>query len=154
MTPQTARAPLGERAKFKRPAARGTNVSVVGALGPDGVVAFDAKDGAYDGERFLMFLTNKLIPQLRDGDVVFMDNIRFHRIAAVRDAIEATGARLEFLPPYSPEMNPIEEVWSFFKNFMRRAAARDLSSEALVRALGAITSDLARAFIKHAGCSA
>lgn len=125
-------------------------------MAPDGVIAFDARDGAYDGERFMMFLTNKLVPQLRDGDIVFMDNVRFHRIEDVRSAIESTGAKLEYLPPYSPDLNPIEEAWSVFKNLMRRSAARDLSSlvDALVKAMGSISSEHARAFIKHAGYSA
>lgn len=156
MTSLLGRAPRGQRARFKRPAARGTNVSVVGALSGDGIIAFDAKDGAYDGARFMMFLTNKLVPQLRSGDVVFMDNVRFHRIADVRTAIEATGATLEYLPPYSPELNPIEEAWSFFKNWMRRAAARDLSTlvDVLVQAMGSLSKAHASAFIKHAGYSA
>lgn len=153
MTPTRARAPVGERAVCKRPAARGTNVSVVGALSADGIVAFDAKDGAYDGERFLLFLESKLIPKLRPGDVVLMDNVRFHRIAAVPALIEATGARVLYLPPYSPELNPIEEAWSVFKHRMRLASARTLLDlvDALISSMAAITSNLAQAFIKHAG---
>jgi transposase len=156
MSPFMARAPAGERARFKRPAARGTNVSVVGALSADGILAFGARDGAYDGPRFMAFINEKLVPQLREGDVVLMDNVRFHLIAEVAAAIEATGASVMYLPPYSPELNPIEEAWSLFKNAMRRAAARDLSSliDALVRSMESITAEVASAFIKHAGYAA
>jgi transposase len=85
-----------------------------------------------------------------------MDNVRFHRIAEVSAAIEAAGAKVMYLPPYSPVLNPIEEAWSLFKNAMRRAAARDLSSliDALVRSMAAVTADCARGFIKHAGYAA
>lgn len=153
MSPLYARAPVGDRAVCRRPAARGSNISIVGALDAAGIVAFDARDGAYDGERFIMFLECKLIPKLRDGDIVFMDNVRFHKVDGIREKIEATGAKLHYLPPYSPEMNPIEEVWSFFKNLMRRASARNLSNlvDALVTAMVAVTRELAGAFFTHAG---
>ena len=153
MSPLYARAPIGERAVCRRPAARGSNISVVGALHAGGVIAFDARDGAYDGERFLMFLENKLIPKLRKGDIVFMDNVRFHKVDGIRESIEATGAELHYLPPYSPEMNPIEEVWSFFKNLMRKAAARNVPKlvDALMSAMVAVTREIAGAFFTHAG---
>jgi len=153
MTPLWARAPVGQRAVFKRPGNRGGNISVVGALAADGVVAYHAVYGAFDTERFEDFIVRKLAPKLGARDVVFMDNVRFHKDERIRTAIEKTGAKLKFLPRYSPEMNPIEEVWSFFKNLMRRAAARDVPNlvDALIRAMRAVTSDLAKAFIMHAG---
>jgi transposase len=153
MSPLFARAPVGKRAVCKRPAARGSNISVVGALHAGGILAFDARDGAYDGERLMSFLENKLIPKLGDGDVVFMDNARIHKVDGIRERIEATGAKLHYLPPYSPEMNPIEEVWSFFKNLIRKAAARNIPDlvDALVNAMAAVTSGLAGAFFTHAG---
>jgi transposase len=148
-----ARAPIGERAVCKRPANDGGNISVVGALAADGIVAYHAVYGAMDTERFEDFVVRKLAPKLGARDIVLMDNVRFHKAECIRAAIEKTGAKLQFLPPYSPELNPIEEVWSFFKNLMRKAAARDVPNlvDALVRTMQAITGDLAKAFIKHAG---
>lgn len=153
MSPLWARAPVGERAVYKRPGNKGGNISVVGALAADGVIAYHARDGAFDTERFEDFIVRKLAPKLGARDIVFMDNVRFHKDERIRAAIEKTGAKLKFLPRYSPEMNPIEEVWSFFKNLMRQAAARDIPNlvDALVRAMAAITGDLAKAFITHAG---
>ena len=153
MSPLWARAPIGERAVCKRPGNDGGNISVVGALAAEGVIAYHAVYGAMDTERFEDFIVRKLAPKLGARDIVFMDNVRFHKADCVRAAITKTGAKLVFLPPYSPEMNPIEEVWSFFKDLMRKAAARDVPNlvDALVRAMQAITSDLAKAFIKHAG---
>jgi transposase len=153
MSPLWARAPIGERAVCKRPGNDGGNISVVGALAAEGVIAYHAVYGAMDTERFEDFIVRKLAPKLGARDTVFMDNVRFHKADCIRAAIEKTGAKLVFIPPYSPEMNPIEEVWSFFKDLMRKAAARDVPTlvDALVRAMQAITTDLAKAFIKHAG---
>jgi putative transposase len=153
MSPLWARAPVGQRAVYKRPANHGGNVTVVGALAAEGVIAYHAVAGAMNAERFEDFVDRKLAPKLGARDIVFMDNVQFHKAESVRTKIEATGAKLVFLPRYSPEMNPIEEVWSFFKNLMRKAAARDLPNlvDSLVRAMREVTADLAAAFIKHAG---
>lgn len=153
MSPFLARAPIGQRAYCKRPAHHGGNVTIVGALAADGMLAYQAVRGAMNTERFEAFVIEKLVPKLGARDVVFMDNVAFHKVDSVRNAIEKTGARLVFLPPYSPELNPIEEVWSFFKNRMRRAAARDVPDliDALVTSMRAVTAEVAGAFIKHAG---
>lgn len=126
MSPLWARAPIGERAVCKRPANTGGNVSVVGALAAEGIIAYHALYGAMDTERFEDFIVRKLAPKLGARDIVFMDNVEFHKADCIRAAIEKTGAKVVFLPPYSPEMNPIEEGWWFFKDLMRKAAARDV----------------------------
>lgn len=150
MSPLYARARKGKRAYFKRPAARGSNISVIGALRLDGMLCFNAMDGALTGERFLLFLEHKLGPFLRAGDVVFLDNLRAHHVDGVRQLIESRGATLMYLPPYSPQMNPIEEAWSMFKAALRRASARTICDlvDALKAAMKAIGPLVATGFFK------
>lgn len=126
MTPRRARAPSGLRAVSVVPYTRAKNVSVLTAMRTDGVVAWNAYDGAVNEERFVAFVEDKLVPTLRPGDVVVLDNVQFHRADAVRVAIEARGARLEFIPPYHPELNANEELFSFFKSLLRRQKPRTI----------------------------
>jgi transposase len=91
-------------------------------------------DGAINGELFLAYVEQVLVPTLKPGDVVIMDNLRVHKIAGVREAIEAAGARLLFIPPYSPDLNPIEMAFSKLKALLRAKAIR--TAEALWKALG------------------
>lgn len=153
MSPLYARARKGKRAYFKRPAARGSNISVIGALRLDGMLCFNAMDGALTGERFLLFLEHKLGPFLRASDVVILDNLRAHHVDGVRQLIESRGATLMYLPPYSPQMNPIEEAWSMFKAALRRASARTICDlvDALKAAMKEIGPMVATGFFKHAG---
>ena len=93
-------------------------------------------DGPVNGDIFRTYVEQVLVPTLRPGDVVVMDNLGSHKSQAVRQAIRAAGAHLLFLPPYSPDLNPIEQAFAKLKHWMRRAAAR--SRETLWRAVGAI----------------
>lgn len=83
-------------------------------------------DGPMDGECFLAYVSQVLVPELTPGDVVVMDNLPAHKVAGVRHAIEAAGARLLYLPPYSPDFNPIEQAFSKLKAILRKAAARTI----------------------------
>jgi len=85
-------------------------------------------DGAMDGPSFLAYVEQVLAPTLHKGDIVFMDNLRAHKIVGVRESIEATGAELEYLPAYSPDLNPIEQAFSKLKAALRKGAARKVNA--------------------------
>src|ERR1700710_2658752 len=113
----------------------------VGALRCDGLTAPLVIDGAINGELFLAYVEQVLVPTLKPGDIVIMDNLRVHKLAGVREAIEAADARLLFIPPYGPDLNPIELAFSKLKALLRAKAIR--TAEALWSALG----DLCDSFI-------
>ena len=83
-------------------------------------------DGSMDGEAFLVYVRTVLCPTLHRGDIVIADNLRSHKVAGVRDAIEGAGATLRYLPPYSPDLNPIEKLFSKLKTLLRKAAKRSV----------------------------
>ena len=123
MTPTYGRAPRGERVIASAPASW-ESVTVIAALGLDGVRAPLAISGSSNGPTFLAYIEQVLVPTLHEGDVVVFDNLASHLVPGVSTAIEKVGARVLRLPPYSPDFNPIEEMFSKFKEFLRRAAAR------------------------------
>ena len=147
------RAAPGARIAEGVPQNRGENVTLRAALSLSGVEAAMTVNGAVDGEVFLTYVREVLSPTLRAGDIVVMDNLRAHGVAGVREAIEAKGARLEYLPPYSPDLNPIEKCWSKVKTALRKAKARtrDALEAALKEALLAITEADAWAWFAHCG---
>jgi len=116
--------PKGERIVDYKPANWGTNISVVGAIRSDGVVCHRMFDGAINTEKFLLFVRETLCPRLRPGDIVVLDNLRPHRDPAVFEALREVGARGKLLPPYSPDLNPIELLWSRVKSSVRAVASR------------------------------
>jgi transposase len=140
MTPRYARAPVGERALGSRPVNRGKNISIVGAVRLHGVVTIRPFEGAINVDKFLRFLERDLLPLTRAGDVVVMDNLSVHRDPEVLARIRQAGLRVLFLPPYSPEFNPIELYWSCFKRQLRRCEAR--TRQDLQQAIGFVTSRL------------
>lgn len=147
------RAPRGERVCDSVPKNYGENVTMLGALSVSGVEALMTVSGATDGEVFLAFVREVLSPTLTPGDVVVWDNLGAHRSQAVRAAVEAKGARLMFLPPYSPDMNPIERCWSKIKTALRAAKARtrEALEAAIKQALATVTESDARAWFNHCG---
>lgn len=153
MAREYARAPRGDRAHGAKPARWGNNVSLVGALGLDGLRTLMTLEGAVDGEAFVGFVQHFLVPKLRPGDVVWMDNLSVHKIQGVQEAIEGVGATLRYLPPYSPDLNPIERCWSKLKALLRSAAARtrEALDAAIVAAMAAITARDAAGWFSHAG---
>ncbi|MCP1908901.1 transposase [Bradyrhizobium elkanii] len=106
------RSPRGERLVSGVPHGHWKTLTLVAALRIDGLTAPYVIDGAMDGPSFLAYVEQVLAPTLRKGDIVFMDNLRTHKIAGVREAIEAVGARVRYLPAYSPDLNPIEQAFS------------------------------------------
>ena len=133
MTPSYGRAPCGERVVASAPASW-ESVTVIAALGLDGVQAPMAISGSVDAATFLAYVEQVLVPTLHKGDVVIFDNLASHFSVGVAEAIERVGARVLPLPPYSPDMNPIEEMFSKFKELLRRAAAR--TKDHLIEAIG------------------
>jgi hypothetical protein len=110
MTRRYGRAKCGHRLVAAMPHGHWKTTTFVGALRCDGLTAPLVIDGAINGELFLAYVEQILVPTLRPGDIVIMDNLRVHKMAGVREAIEATGAKLLFIPPCSPDLNPIEKV--------------------------------------------
>jgi transposase len=151
-----ARAPKGQRARGSAPAGRWRRLTVLGALGADGVAGAMAVERATDTAVFLAFLDAVLIPELtrtKPGSVVVMDNLSPHRAPAVRQRLEAAGLELLYLPRYSPDLNPIEPLWAKLKARLRAAAARTVAAlEAAVgEALARVTADDARGFFRGCG---
>lgn len=153
MTPRRARAPRGQRAVGTAPRNHGPNVTLLAALTPAGIAAPLVVEGAADGAVFAAWAREALVPALRPGQVVVLDNLSVHKDAAARVAIEAAGCRLLFLPPYSPDFNPIEFAFARLKEQLRRTAARtyDALVEAIGTALATITAGTARAFFAACG---
>ena len=120
------RAPRGRRLRAAIPHGHWKTTTFVGALRLDGMTAPMVLDGPMTGAWFLAYVQQVLAPTLERGDVVILDNLPAHKIAAVRQAVEVTGARLLFLPPYSPDFNPIENAFSKLKALLRKAAARTI----------------------------
>lgn len=137
----------------RKPAQRGRNVTLIGALRRTGIIAAMTIDGSAGGDVFLTFIKEVLAPKLNPGDIVILDNVSTHKVKGVAEAIHAVGARLLYLPPYSPELNPIEECWSKLKGLLRSAAARTRATldEAVRDALAAITGINAQGWFRHAG---
>lgn len=154
MTPRYARSPIGQRAIAYRPVNRGRNVSIIGAVRLKGTVALRSFEGAVNAEKFLLFLEHDLLPYTRLGDVLVMDNLSVHKEPRVLERILTAGLRVLFLPPYSPEFNPIELYWSLFKRALRRVEAR--SREHLHGAIRALSQTLNADFkpmFRHCGYS-
>ena len=118
------RAPRGQRLRAGVPHGHWKTTTFVGALRLSGITAPMVLDGPMTGEWFLAYVEQVLVPTLKPGDVVILDNLPAHKGSAVRDAVEATGARLLFLPPYSPDFNPIENAFAKLKALLRKASAR------------------------------
>lgn len=148
-----ARAVNGERAVGSIPGSKGGNVSLIGALNLDGLLAAMTVPGSTNTDVFLTYLTEILIPQLWKGAIVVMDNLRVHHAERVRVAIESVGAKIKFLPPYSPDLSPIELCWSKLKQFLRSCEARTLESldQAMALAVNYITEDDALGWFNHCG---
>ena len=135
------RAPRGERLRASVPHGHWRTTTFVAGLRLRGIDAPMVIDGPINGEVFLAYVRRVLVPTLKPGDVVIMDNLGSHKGAAVRGAIEAAGAELRFLPAYSPDLNPIENAFSKLKALLRRIAARtrDALWDALATAIDAFT---------------
>jgi len=136
MTRSHGRAPRGQRLVAKAPHGRWHTLTFLAALRHDRITAPCVIDGPINGESFLAYIEQVLVPTLRPGDIVVFDNLGSHKGKAVRRSIRAAGAKLFFLPPYSPDLNPIEQVFAKLKTLLRKAAER--SVEATWKRIGAL----------------
>lgn len=153
MAPLRGWAPRGQRLEAKVPQGRWQTMTFLAALRQDGVEAPWLIDGPINGERFRLYVEKVLVPTLRPGDIVVLDNLGSHKSKAVRRAIRAAGAKLFFLPKYSPDLNPIEQLFAKLKHRLRNAAARttDTVCDAIGHILEAVTPQECRNFFANAG---
>ena len=143
----------GERLIGKSPHGRWRTYTFLAALRSDRVEAPCLFDGPINGERFRAWVEQALVPTLKPGDVVVLDNLGSHKGKAVRHAIRAAGAHLLFLPAYSPDLNPIEQLFSKLKHWLRRQQARtyDALCSAIANTLDALTAKECANYIQNAG---
>ena len=153
MTRLWGRAPRGERIREAAPDGRWQVLTTLGTMSLRGMEAVMTIPAATDGDVFHAYVEQVLCPTLQSGDVLVMDNLSAHKVAGIRELIEAREARLIYLPPYSPDLNPIENAWSKFKQFLRAAKARTAEAldKAIAAALKTITADNATAWFRHCG---
>lgn len=153
MTRLRARAVRGQRAIVTEPFEKGVRLSVIAALSLDGVCAPMTLEGAFDGASFALYVEHLLVPELRAGDIVILDNVAFHKNERAIALIAAAGAEVLPLPAYSPDMNPIEQCISKIKAALRSAKARTVRRlhNALARALQQITEADIRGWFTHCG---
>ena len=153
MTRLYGRAPLGQRLHAKVPYGHWKTMTFIAALRQDRIDAPCVLNAPVNGPRFLAYVRQFLLPTLKPGDIVLMDNLGSHKRKAVRQAIHSVGAKLWFLPPYSPDFNPIEEVFSKLKGRLRKAAERtfDATCERIGSLLDDFTPQECAAYIRHAG---
>ena len=153
MTRLRGRTPRGERLIAKTPHGHWKTTTLIGALGIEGMRCATVVDGAVNGDVFEAFVEQVLVPELRPGDIVIMDNLSSHKRERVRELIEAAHAQLEYLPPYSPDLNPIEMVFSKIKRLLRTLASRtqEVLWESMQGVLDKITPTDAIHCFRHAG---
>ncbi len=128
MTRTRGRAPKGERCVASAPHGHWKTTTFIAGLRVDEITAPMVLDGPMNGAAFLAYVEQVLCPTLKSGDIIVADNLPSHKIAAARQAIEARGAKLHFLPPYSPDLNPIEKLFSKLKALLRKAAHRTVDA--------------------------
>ena len=153
LTPIYARAPKGERATGRVPRNRGKNTTLIASLSLEGMGAAMILEGSANGAAFEIYVEQLLVPSLHAGQIVVMDNLRAHKGERVRQALEAKGCQVLFLPGYSPDFSPIEETFSKLKAYLRRAGARtrEALEEAICQALLTVSAQDARGWFSHCG---
>ena len=153
MSPTRGRAPRGERLVCAVPHGHWHTITFLCGLRTSGLVVPLVLDGAINGAAFLAYVEQFLAPTLSPGDVVVLDNLSSHKVSGVREAIEACGATLLYLPPYSPDLNPIELTFSKLKRLLREAAERTV--EALWKTIGTLLDQFSPTecanYIRHCG---
>ena len=153
MARRYGRALRGQRCRAPVPHGHWKTTTFVGALRLGGMTAPMVLDGAMHGAAFLAYVEQVLVPTLKSGDIVVMDNLPAHKSLAVRRAIEAAGAELRFLPPYSPDLNPIEMAFSKLKAFLKKMAARTIDDlwDAIAKGIDSFTPDDCQNYFAAAG---
>ena len=147
------RAPRGERLVGKVPHGHWKSTTFVAALRSSALTAPCVIDGPMNGNAFLAYVEQILAPTLKPGDVVILDNLSAHKVAGVREVIEATGASLLYLPPYSPDFNPIEQLFAKLKALLRKAAERSVEAlwNRIANLLGAFQPAECANYFRNAG---
>lgn len=153
MTRAWGRAPKGERIAEATPQGHWQVLTTLGAMSLRGIEAAMTVESPTDGEVFRAYVEQVLCPKLKPSDVVILDNLSAHKVPGVRELVETCGAELLYLPPYSPDLNPIEKAWFKLKQFLRAAKARSAEAldQAVTEALKTITADNAAAWFQHCG---
>lgn len=153
LTPLRARSPRGHRAHGQVPHRRWSNVTLLATLTPQGMGESVVINGAANRQVFDAFITQRLVPKLRRGQIVVLDNLSVHKSATARAAIEAAGCQLVFLPAYSPDCNPIELAFAKIKQMLRRVQPRSYAEvlAAAKPAINAVTAADAHGFYAHVG---
>ena len=155
MARRYGRCAVGQRLLCKEPWGHWKTVTFTAALRASGLTAPFLIDGPMDGDWFRAYVTKVLAPTLRRGDIVVMDNLPTHKVSGIRKAIEAKGAGVFYLPPYSPDLNPIEQAFAKLKTLLRQAAARTLEDlqRAVAQALKLFSPEECAAYFKNSGYS-
>lgn len=153
MAPLRGWAPRGERLPGPAPFGNWTTLTFLAALRHDRIAAPWVIDGPINGEMFRLYVETQLVPTLGEGDIVILDNLGSHKGSAARAAIKAAGARMWFLPPYSPDLNPIEMVFAKLKHLLRKAAERTVKDtwRRIGDLLDAFTPDECGRYLAHCG---
>lgn len=153
MTRRYGWAPRPERVCEAVPASHWRTLTVLAALTTQGILASMTIESPTDGDVFLAFLEQVLAPRVQPGHLIILDNLTAHKVEGVRQLIESRGAQLLYLPPYSPDFNPIEQAWSKIKQLLRGAKARllDQLEAAIAQAIAAITPENALGYFRHCG---
>ena len=156
MTRSHARAPRGQRALCKTPHGHWKILSTIAAMTVDGMLGYGTFDGATDTGTFVSFVRDGLVPNLKPGQVVVMDNLPAHKSPRIDELIESVGAKVLRLPPYSPDFNPIEMAISKIKSILRKLARRTVDAllDAIDEAMALVNGHDALGFIRHCGYAA
>jgi transposase len=155
MTRRYGRAMRGQRVHDAVPKNFGRNISILGSLSWYGMEAVMTVEGAVDAAVFRAYVGQVLLPTLREGDVVVMDNLSVHKVQDIEAMIKGAGAQLIYLPPYSPDWSPIEPCWSKIKTRLRgmKARTREALDQGLTKVIGKISNSDARGWFAHCGYS-
>jgi transposase len=153
LAPICGYAPKGERLYLSVPRSRGKNTTLLSSMSLEGIGPSLAVEGSTTARVFETYVEKVLLPSLKEGQIVVMDNLSAHRPKRIRELIKQQGCELLYLPSYSPDYNPIEEAFAKIKNLLRKAAARSTAAliGAIAAALSAITAEDIRGYFQHAG---
>ncbi len=153
MARRYGRCPRGQRLKAAIPYGHWKTTTLLGGLCHDRLIAPLVLDGPIDADSFRAYVEQFLAPALQPGQIVIMDNLATHKVAGIREAIEAVGAHLLYQPRYSPDLNPIEQLFAQIKSALRKAAARTLEAlwTAVADVIGAIKPEECRNYLAHTG---
>jgi transposase len=147
------RSPKGERCRMSGPAGHWQVCTMIGAIRWDGPVVCSTLDGAVDQSAFLAWIEDHLAPALEPGSVVIMDNLSAHKSPKVKSILHSFGIGVIYLPPYSPDLNPIEPTWSKVKEFLRSCASRSIDAlgDAITQAMKQVTREDCQGYFRHCG---